>query len=115
MDLLQATAQTRDIPETLRVHVDDFVQGADGSELSEADGSSVEEGPTDYETTDHEGGPPRAESDSDLTDPEMPDLTAWNTSGESDGDCAEQIFYTCLLYTSPSPRDQRGSRMPSSA
>ena len=26
----------------------------------------------------------------------------------------EQGFY-CLLYTSPSPRDQRGSRMPSSA
>ena len=24
-------------------------------------------------------------------------------------------FYFCLLYTSPSPRDQRGSRMPSSA
>ena len=24
-------------------------------------------------------------------------------------------FLTCLLYTSPSPRDQRGSRMPSSA
>ena len=24
-------------------------------------------------------------------------------------------FMTCLLYTSPSPRDQRGSRMPSSA
>ena len=24
-------------------------------------------------------------------------------------------FGTCLLYTSPSPRDQRGSRMPSSA
>ena len=23
--------------------------------------------------------------------------------------------YRCLLYTSPSPRDQRGSRMPSSA
>ena len=23
--------------------------------------------------------------------------------------------YTCLLYTSPSPRDQRGYRMPSSA
>ena len=35
--------------------------------------------------------------------------------------CTEQveIHYTseitCLLYTSPSPRDQRGSRMPSSA
>ena len=30
---------------------------------------------------------------------------------------SEGIFksITCLLYTSPSPRDQRGSRMPSSA
>ena len=28
---------------------------------------------------------------------------------------APQSLYTCLLYTSPSPRDQRGSRMPSSA
>ena len=26
-----------------------------------------------------------------------------------------QLYYSCLLYTSPSPRDQRGSRMPSSA
>ena len=25
------------------------------------------------------------------------------------------IINSCLLYTSPSPRDQRGSRMPSSA
>ena len=25
------------------------------------------------------------------------------------------LNYACLLYTSPSPRDQRGSRMPSSA
>ena len=25
------------------------------------------------------------------------------------------LLWTCLLYTSPSPRDQRGSRMPSSA
>ena len=28
---------------------------------------------------------------------------------------AVSIMYVCLLYTSPSPRDQRGSRMPSSA
>ena len=29
---------------------------------------------------------------------------------------ASSLFtYACLLYTSPSPRDQRGSRMPSSA
>ena len=26
-----------------------------------------------------------------------------------------KVFLICLLYTSPSPRDQRGSRMPSSA
>ena len=25
------------------------------------------------------------------------------------------VTWTCLLYTSPSPRDQRGTRMPSSA
>ena len=31
-------------------------------------------------------------------------------NGQGDGPRA-----TCLLYTSPSPRDQRGSRMPSSA
>ena len=27
----------------------------------------------------------------------------------------EYMLESCLLYTSPSPRDQRGSRMPSSA
>ena len=31
------------------------------------------------------------------------------------GSFAMALHYTCLLYTSPSPRDQRGSRMPSSA
>ena len=30
-------------------------------------------------------------------------------------DYFEQLYDCCLLYTSPSPRDQRGSRMPSSA
>ena len=35
-------------------------------------------------------------------------------------DCTAKAVYpdgseVCLLYTSPSPRDQRGSRMPSSA
>ena len=29
--------------------------------------------------------------------------------------CASQRACTCLLYTSPSPRDKRQSRMPSSA
>ena len=31
------------------------------------------------------------------------------------GDAGLVISESCLLYTSPSPRDQRGSRMPSSA
>ena len=30
-------------------------------------------------------------------------------------DVKAAFVYICLLYTSPSPRDQRGSRMPSSA
>ena len=42
----------------------------------------------------------------------MADLAVMNAGGIS-----VPIFttYSCLLYTSPSPRDQRGSRMPSSA
>ena len=31
------------------------------------------------------------------------------------GDKPAPVYSSCLLYTSPSPRDQRGSRMPSSA
>ena len=38
-----------------------------------------------------------------------PDIKAVSFVGSSD------IANYCLLYTSPSPRDQRGSRMPSSA
>ena len=36
---------------------------------------------------------------------------------EAEGNFEEaiDILRNCLLYTSPSPRDQRGSRMPSSA
>ena len=34
---------------------------------------------------------------------------------EADEDALGGPFVICLLYTSPSPRDQRGSRMPSSA
>ena len=36
--------------------------------------------------------------------------------GVDDGGLAfSVVVHGCLLYTSPSPRDQRGSRMPSSA
>ena len=31
------------------------------------------------------------------------------------GSTADAVVYTCLLYTSPSPRDVEESRMPSSA
>ena len=37
----------------------------------------------------------------------------WQSNSE--GLYCEVDGKTCLLYTSPSPRDQRGSRMPSSA
>ena len=37
------------------------------------------------------------------------------SGGEQIAEAAQQPAYDCLLYTSPSPRDQRGSRMPSSA
>ena len=35
--------------------------------------------------------------------------------GDQNYDVPDGIDWSCLLYTSPSPRDQRGSRMPSSA
>eukprot|EP00829_Urostomides_striatus_P016676 TRINITY_DN5559_c0_g1_i3.p2 TRINITY_DN5559_c0_g1~~TRINITY_DN5559_c0_g1_i3.p2 ORF type:complete len:116 (-),score=27.87 TRINITY_DN5559_c0_g1_i3:12-359(-) len=37
------------------------------------------------------------------------------SSIESPKDSRNEQSLNCLLYTSPSPRDQRGSRMPSSA
>ena len=40
--------------------------------------------------------------------------TAYGESWDILG-AANDLGLTCLLYTSPSPRDQRGSRMPSSA
>ena len=36
-------------------------------------------------------------------------------SGSVSGGCVESAVVSCLLYTSPSPRDKRQSRMPSSA
>ena len=39
----------------------------------------------------------------------------WENIPAPDQFIAMALALTCLLYTSPSPRDQRGSRMPSSA
>ena len=51
----------------------------------------------------------------------LPEESRWSTIQDNakQDDLAIKIdtalFTVCLLYTSPSPRDQRGSRMPSSA
>ena len=40
----------------------------------------------------------------------------WPGHGDTEEDSHDALpASSCLLYTSPSPRDQRGSRMPSSA
>ena len=44
----------------------------------------------------------------------LSDIDAMRLAIEHDGAHLNDL-QTCLLYTSPSPRDQRGSRMPSSA
>ena len=43
------------------------------------------------------------------------DATTLTEAGYVGEDVENIILTFCLLYTSPSPRDQRGSRMPSSA
>ena len=40
---------------------------------------------------------------------------SWYANGLNYGVTRLDEYISCLLYTSPSPRDQRGSRMPSSA
>ena len=45
----------------------------------------------------------------------VPHTSNWDAIAASAAMLASGFRYTCLLYTSPSPRDQRGSRMPSSA
>ena len=46
---------------------------------------------------------------------EIDSLYRCELSGVGDIKFQENDIHSCLLYTSPSPRDQRGSRMPSSA
>ena len=38
-----------------------------------------------------------------------------SSTGSVENSILQRSISSCLLYTSPSPRDQRGSRMPSSA
>ena len=48
-------------------------------------------------------------------DIQKPDTSWYHPVMDAKDSLSRQKRNTCLLYTSPSPRDQRGSRMPSSA
>ena len=50
-----------------------------------------------------------------LANPEIAALPAWVIALVAAGGLAAALSTACLLYTSPSPRDKRQSRMPSSA
>ena len=50
-----------------------------------------------------------------VTTETITDTTTTTVANEDSGDILDGDNNYCLLYTSPSPRDQRGSRMPSSA
>ena len=54
-------------------------------------------------------------SDGVIYDPDQYDPDANVRSGGAIYTPKEDVFSTCLLYTSPSPRDRQKSRMPSSA
>ena len=50
-----------------------------------------------------------------VTKSELPDPSNVRVRMRLNGEVVQDSTTSCLLYTSPSPRDQRGSRMPSSA
>ena len=49
------------------------------------------------------------------TQTSLPDLNQTQKLDVEELNRRAELLMHCLLYTSPSPRDQRGSRMPSSA
>ena len=53
--------------------------------------------------------------DMSIEDMPMPRFGGIKRTLDDDEDMDARLKRLCLLYTSPSPRDQRGSRMPSSA
>ena len=85
--------------------------------MSGDEDTSTDEGTATEEDTSTDEGTSevRAEADGGEEAQFEEDLDA--DQGQSDGldPPADPLDICCLLYTSPSPRDQRGSRMPSSA
>ena len=73
-------------------------------------GQALELGPTEYRLLRFfMENPKRVFSRGQLLD------GVWGTESEIEERTVDVHIRRCLLYTSPSPRDQRGSRMPSSA
>ena len=66
-----------------------------------------------YDTKKGQALPPNEKPMPKLTDKELLNYPEPSTSEVVPNHVAR--YWDCLLYTSPSPRDQRGSRMPSSA
>ena len=58
--------------------------------------------------------PPKSTSDEDVIT-KLAEVLTQRQDRDSLPRPEPEVFKGCLLYTSPSPRDQRGSRMPSSA
>ena len=56
-----------------------------------------------------------AESNAVVAEEIRRDIRRRVDDGQTDLQISDALVTACLLYTSPSPRDQRGSRMPSSA
>ena len=85
------------------------------SEYCEVRGSEIH-GRGVYATTDIAKETEIIEYVGEPIDKEVSEDRAWDqyARAEEHGDAAVYIF-TCLLYTSPSPRDLSTSRMPSSA
>ena len=59
--------------------------------------------------------PPNSNPNQNAVGPGNNEEESANIIGARQYEKALQLYNTCLLYTSPSPRDKRQSRMPSSA
>ena len=112
--LLPMSAQGKQVGITTSFQEEDPFPSGDESPFEEEDDSPFEEDDdSPFEEEEGEGqilGPFEEEDPADDTDiPKLP------TSDRTTEDDLPERFDTCLLYTSPSPRDKRQSRMPSSA
>ena len=102
---------------------DDDLEGFEDMEESEVGDLGFSK---DDEDDDDDDDDDEADTESHLLDIDPREDEEWTPSDDGMTDDEElasgeneeaevEVVGTCLLYTSPSPRDQRGSRMPSSA